>query len=72
MVAYAETAACLRATILRYFGDPAAPEPCGACGTCDRRERIGEADLMLGGKILSGIARAPRPYGRAKDRGNAR
>jgi ATP-dependent DNA helicase RecQ len=30
MVAYAETAACLRATILRYFGDPAAREPCGA------------------------------------------
>jgi superfamily II DNA helicase RecQ len=27
MVAYAETAACLRATILRYFGDSAAREP---------------------------------------------
>jgi ATP-dependent DNA helicase RecQ len=66
MVAYAETAACLRATILRYFGDPAAREPCGACGTCDRRERIGEADRLLLRKILSGIARAPRPYGRRK------
>ena len=39
MVAYADTAGCLRATILRYFGDPAAREPCGACGNCDRRER---------------------------------
>jgi superfamily II DNA helicase RecQ len=66
MVAYAETAACLRATILRYFGDPAAREPCGACGTCDRRERLGEADRLLVRKILSGIARAPRPYGRRK------
>src|SRR5262245_65584301 len=28
MVAYAETTACLRATILRYFGDPAATDPC--------------------------------------------
>jgi ATP-dependent DNA helicase RecQ len=37
MVAYATTAACLRATILRYFGDPAAREPCGACSNCDRR-----------------------------------
>ena len=37
MVAYATTAACLRATILRYFGDPAAKEPCGACSNCHRR-----------------------------------
>ncbi|MBI2827722.1 MAG: ATP-dependent DNA helicase RecQ [Acidobacteria bacterium] len=66
MVAHAETAACLRATILRYFGDPAAREPCGACGTCDRRKRIGENDRLLVRKILSGVARAPRPYGRRK------
>jgi ATP-dependent DNA helicase RecQ len=66
MIAYAETAACLRATILRYFGDPAAREPCGACGTCDRRERLGEADRLLLRKILSGIARSPRPYGRRR------
>jgi ATP-dependent DNA helicase RecQ len=66
MIAYAETAACLRATILRYFGDPAAREPCGGCGTCDRRERLGEADRLLVRKILSGVARAPRPYGRRR------
>ena len=36
MVAYATTAACLRATILRYFGDPAAKERCGACSNCHR------------------------------------
>jgi len=66
MIAYAETAACLRATILRYFGDPAAREPCGACGTCDRREPLGEADRLLLRKILSGVARAPRPYGRRR------
>jgi len=66
MIAYAETSACLRATILRHFGDPAAREPCGACGTCDRRERLGEADRLLLRKILSGIARAPRAYGRRR------
>jgi ATP-dependent DNA helicase RecQ len=36
MVAYADGGACLRATILRYFGDPAAHEPCGSCGNCER------------------------------------
>ena len=35
MVAYATTAGCLRATILQYFGDPAAHAPCGACGNCE-------------------------------------
>jgi superfamily II DNA helicase RecQ len=66
MIAYAETAACLRATILRSFGDPAAREPCGACGSCDRREPLGEADRLPLRKVLSGIARAPRPYGRRR------
>jgi len=36
MIEYAETRRCLRATILRYFGDPAAREPCGSCGICAR------------------------------------
>jgi superfamily II DNA helicase RecQ len=52
MIAYADTAGCLRATILRYFGNPAAREPRGACGTCDRREPIGEADRLFLRKIL--------------------
>lgn len=38
MIAYAETGECLRATILRYFGDPAVRDPCGACGNCGRRQ----------------------------------
>ncbi len=66
MVAYASTTACLRATILRYFGDPAVREPCGACGNCDHREPLDGADRLLVRKILSGIARAPIPYGRRK------
>src|SRR5207237_2740177 len=66
MVAYADTSACLRATILRYFGDPAAREPCGSCGNCDRRQPLDEAGRLLIRKILSGIARARLPYGRRK------
>ncbi|HUE90055.1 MAG TPA: ATP-dependent DNA helicase RecQ [Vicinamibacterales bacterium] len=34
MVSYAHTRRCLRATILRYFGDPAARERCDNCSNC--------------------------------------
>jgi ATP-dependent DNA helicase RecQ len=66
MVAYADSAGCLRATILRYFGDPAAREPCGACSTCGRRAPLKPAQLLLLRKILSGIARAGERFGRRK------
>lgn len=39
IVSYAQTTRCLRATILRYFGDPAAREPCGNCSNCQPRRR---------------------------------
>ena len=63
MVEYADTTICLRATILRYFGDPDVREPCGACANCcpgvlDHYER----ELVR--KILAGIARAGERYGR--------
>jgi len=66
MVAYAEAAACLRATILRYFGDPAAREPCGNCGNCERRTVLGARELELVRTILSGIADAGERYGRRR------
>jgi ATP-dependent DNA helicase RecQ len=66
MVAYADTGACLRATILRYFGDPAAREPCDACGNCARRVSIDAEARLLLRKILSGVARAKERYGRKK------
>ena len=66
MVAYADSAGCLRATILRYFGDPAAPDACGACGNCDRRERLGDDARLMVRKILSGIARSGERYGRRR------
>jgi ATP-dependent DNA helicase RecQ len=63
MVAYAETSGCLRATILRYFGDRAAREPCGSCGNCDPRVPLGDDERLMVRKILSGIARAGERYG---------
>ncbi len=50
MVAYATTSECLRGTILRYFGDPAAPERCRACSNCHAppyvRRRQARADRV--------------------------
>jgi ATP-dependent DNA helicase RecQ len=66
MVAYAEATTCLRATILRYFGDPAAREPCGACGNCRTPGVLDPHDRDLVRKILSGIARAGERYGRRR------
>jgi len=66
MVAYADTARCLRATILLYFGDAAAREPCGACGNCARLRALDESDRLRVRKILSGVARAGERFGRRK------
>jgi ATP-dependent DNA helicase RecQ len=63
MIAYAESAGCLRATILRYFGDPTAQEPCGACGNCDRRGPLNDTGRLQVSKVLSGIAKTSERYG---------
>jgi len=66
MVAYADTVSCLRSTILKYFGDAAAPGACGSCGNCGRLQPIGDEDRLLVRKILSGVARAGERYGRRR------
>jgi ATP-dependent DNA helicase RecQ len=63
MVEYAGTRACLRATILRYFGDPDVRDPCGACANCCPAA-LDRYDAELVRKILAGIARAGERYGR--------
>ena len=66
MVAYADTTGCLRATILRYFGDAGVQEPCSSCGNCGRRQPITDADRLLVRKVLSGVARGGERYGRRR------
>jgi ATP-dependent DNA helicase RecQ len=63
MIEYADTSACLRRTILQYFGDGAARGRCDACGNC-RPGAIDAYERELVRKILSGIVRAGERYGR--------
>lgn len=65
MIAYAEADSCLRATILRYFGDPAVREPCGACGHCHANALTPrERDIVRA--VLTGILQAGERYGRRR------
>lgn len=66
MVSYADSAGCLRMTILRYFGDPDAGADCQSCGNCLKRSELTEDQLLLVRKILSGVARAGERFGRRK------
>ncbi|HIS02793.1 MAG TPA: DNA helicase RecQ [Candidatus Pullichristensenella avicola] len=45
MTAYCQTGKCLRAHILRYFGETA-PETCGACGNCLQPEQLADASHL--------------------------
>jgi len=65
MIEYADTTACLRSTILHYFGDAAARERCDACSNC-RPDAIDAYDRELLRKILAGIARGGERYGRQR------
>jgi ATP-dependent DNA helicase RecQ len=65
MISYADASACLRATILSYFGDPACRPSCAACGNC-RPGALDAYERELVRKILAGIARAGGRYGRQR------
>ena len=54
MIEYADAHGCLRATILRYFGDSGARERCETCGNC-QPDAIDAYERELVRKILSGI-----------------
>lgn len=66
MIGYADTTGCLRAALLRYFGERDAPERCGFCGNCDRRAPVSPDDLTVLRKILSGVARGGGRWGKRK------
>ncbi len=66
MIAYAETGDCLRATILRYFGDTVARSRCESCGNCRPQSSADAYERELVRNILCGIAQAGERYGRRR------
>ena len=66
MIAYADATGCLRATILRYFGEAEAARRCGFCGNCTRRAPLGAEELLVLRKVLSGVARGGERWGKRK------
>lgn len=62
MTGYCNTTGCLRAYLLRYFGEDS-PEECGSCGNC--QSGLKQMDITIEAqKILSAVARAERKYRR--------
>ena len=61
MVGYCRTGGCLRAYLLRYFGEKA-PDQCGNCGSC-LGETVEEDITVQAQKILSCVVRAEKPLG---------
>jgi ATP-dependent DNA helicase RecQ len=65
MIAYAEGSGCLRAAILRYFGDPAVRDRCDGCGRC-RPYAIDAHERGLVLTILNAIVQCGERYGRRR------
>lgn len=60
MTAYCKTTGCLRAYLLRYFGE-SAPDHCGKCSNCTGE--LEQRDITLEAqKILSAVIRVERQY----------
>jgi len=66
MIGYAGSTACLRATLLGYFGEENVAPRCGACGNCRRRRPLDATELLFLRKILSGVARGRERWGKRK------
>ncbi len=66
MIDWADASGCLRARLLRYFGEEDVAEPCGSCGGCARRAPLDAEDVLFLRKVLSGVARGGERWGKRK------
>ncbi len=66
MIDWADASGCLRARLLRYFGEEDVAEPCGACGGCARRAPLDAEQVLLLRKVLSGVARGGERWGKRR------
>lgn len=66
MIDWADASGCLRARLLRYFGEEDVAEPCGSCGGCARRAPLGAEEVLFLRKVLSGVARGGERWGKRK------
>jgi ATP-dependent DNA helicase RecQ len=66
MIAYADSTACRRATLLGYFGERDVAARCAACDNCRRRRALEPDQLLVLRKILSGVARGGGRWGKRR------
>ena len=66
MIDWSDASGCLRARLLRYFGEEDVPEPCGDCGGCARRAPMDADQVLFLRKVLSGVARGGERWGKRK------
>jgi ATP-dependent DNA helicase RecQ len=66
MIDWADATGCLRARLLRYFGEEDVAEPCGSCGGCARRAPLDAEGILFLRKVLSGVARGGERWGKRK------
>lgn len=66
MIEWADGGGCLRARLLRYFGEEDVADPCGDCGGCASLRLLDADDLLRVRKLLSGVARGGNRWGRKK------
>ena len=66
MIDWSDASGCLRARLLRYFGEEDVAEPCGDCGGCARRAPMDADQVLFLRKVLSGVARGGERWGKRK------
>jgi ATP-dependent DNA helicase RecQ len=63
MLRYCRTMTCRHKSLVEYFGQPFGKENCNACDLCLEGVKADPDSLVVGQKILSGVARVKESFG---------